>query len=111
MPKRRRRSRFWRKLLATVTAALTVLVVVHFSLRREHPVYPVPARSVDVVVIGGGLAGPAAAVFAAGAGADVFYLDVSGPGGSGFPAFSPSFWAAGTSYQQEAGLDYSPASC
>jgi succinate dehydrogenase/fumarate reductase flavoprotein subunit len=108
MPRKRRKGRIWNKLLPAAAVLLIAWSLARFSLKTEYPEYPVPARSADVVVIGAGLAGPAAAVAAAEAGADVFYIDVSGPADSGFPSFSPFFWAAGTTYQQEAQIEYLP---
>lgn len=65
-----------------------------FSFIREKPVYPELPASVDVVVIGAGLAGAVSAFSAAGEGAAVIYLDLTEPGAAGYPAFSQAFWAA-----------------
>lgn len=105
---RKRRSRFWRIFLRVTLVCLTGGLIVFFSRQQAPPEYPLPARSVDVVVIGAGLAGPVAAIAAAEAGAEVFYMNLSSPTSSGFPLFSPFFWAAGTAYQQETESGYGP---
>jgi fumarate reductase flavoprotein subunit len=62
-------------------------------------------RDFDVVIVGGGGAGLAAALEATGAGARVLLLEAGArPGGS--TALSGGvFWAAGTSLQREAGIE------
>jgi fumarate reductase flavoprotein subunit len=109
MPKKKRKSRAWRKFFLAVLLVLTLTAIGRWSLQQERPEYPPLTRSVDVVVIGSGLAGSVAALSSAEAGADVYFVDLSGANSSGFPAFSPFFWAAGTPYQEEAELEYSPA--
>jgi fumarate reductase flavoprotein subunit len=105
MPKRSKTEtvRLWPYLMLL---AVISLLIGRFSLQRNVPDYPELPRSVDVVVFGSGITGATAALSAAEAGAEVFYIHASEPDTGGFPAFSPAFWAAGTAVQAEAGLDY-----
>ncbi len=108
MKKKRKKSRIWRKLFLILLLILTLASIGRWSLQQIRPEYPELVKSVDVIVIGSGLAGSVAALSAAEAGAEVFLIDLSTENGSGFPNFSPAFWAAGTPYQEEWQLEYSP---
>ncbi|MBS3947069.1 MAG: FAD-binding protein [Dethiobacter sp.] len=101
MGKKRKAKHFPRFLSSLGVAGAAVLLLVSFSLRQNTTSWPPLPQSVDVVVVGSGVAGAVAALTAAQAGSDVFYLDLTGPFGTGFPAFSPAFWAAGTPPQQD----------
>ncbi|MBS4022094.1 MAG: FAD-binding protein [Dethiobacter sp.] len=109
MPKKKRKSRLWRRVFMILLLALTLASFSRWSLQNIRPEYPAVPISVDVVVVGSGLAGSVAALSAAEAGADVLLIDLSKPEEAGFPAFSTSFWAAGSTYQEELGIEYSPS--
>ena len=89
-----------------ILLGLIALLVGRFSLQRSHEQYPPLPRSVDVIVLGNGITGAAAALSAAETGVDVFYLYQDEPGKGGFPAFSPAFWVSGAPVQQAAELNY-----
>lgn len=90
-----------------ILSAVIVFLLGRFSLQRSVDQYPPLPRSVDVIVLGSGITGATAALSAAEAGVDVFYLYQDEPDKGGFPAFSPAFWVSGAPAQQEAELDYS----
>lgn len=90
-----------------ILLAVIVFLLVRFSLHASDYQYPPLPRSVDVIVLGGGITGATAALSAAEAGVDVFYLYQDEPDKGGFPAFSPAFWVSGARAQQEAEQDYS----
>jgi fumarate reductase flavoprotein subunit len=100
MNRHKRTAYFNRGLFSLAVAGISVWLLAGFSLRPAPERRFLLPQSVDVVVAGSGPAAAAAALTAAQAGAEVFYLDLTGEHGTGFPAFSPAFWAAGTPYQQ-----------
>lgn len=101
MNRHRKTTSVFRGCFLLAAAGLCLLLLARFSLRQAPQAELELPRSVDVVVAGSGLAGTAAALSAAQAGAEVIFLDLTGEQGSGIPAFSPAFWAAGTPYQRE----------
>jgi len=96
-----------RVIVVILLVVFTITSISHFSLRHKLDSYPDIPESVDVVIIGSGLAGAAAALSSTQAGAQVLYIDMTSDG-LDFPAFSPAFWAAGTVYQEQLDFDYSP---
>ena len=106
MARRKKSAVSW--LFPVTMLILTIIIIGRYSLRQEPRVYPGLPQSLDVVVIGNGVAGVAAALTAAENGADVFYLDLSEPGTGEFPAFSPAFWASATLTQKAQGIVYFP---
>ncbi|CAI7979684.1 Fumarate reductase/succinate dehydrogenase flavoprotein domain protein [Frankia sp. Hr75.2] len=66
------------------------------------------AKDVDVVVVGSGMAGMAAALEAAGAGADVLLVDGAGILGGSSRLSNGIMMAAGTSLQRASGLNDNP---
>ncbi|MBS3898239.1 MAG: FAD-binding protein [Dethiobacter sp.] len=89
-----------------ILLAVIVFLLGSFSLQRSDYQYPPLPRSADVIVLGSGISGASAALSAAEAGVDVFYLYEDESDKGGFPAFSPAFWVSGAPAQQEAKLDY-----
>ena len=96
-------------LFTLILLVTTGLLIGKFSLRRETPMYPVLPTSVDIIVVGSGVAGVVSALTAAEKGVDVFYIDLGQPDIGGFPAFNPAFWAAETIYHQQAEITYTVA--
>lgn len=97
---RHRTTAYFRIFLFLAAAGVCLILLARFSLRQTPQAEKKLPQSVDVVVAGSGLAGAVAALTAAQAGAEVFFLDLTGEQGTGVPAFSPAFWAAETPYQQ-----------
>ena len=93
-------------LFTLILLVATGVLIGQFSLQSETPTYPELPKSVDVIVMGSGVAGVVSALSAAQMGADVFYIDLGEPDIGGFPAFSPAFWAAETTYQEQMGITY-----
>jgi succinate dehydrogenase/fumarate reductase flavoprotein subunit len=106
MAKRKKSAASW--LFPFALLLVTAILIGRYSLRQEPRVYPKLPQSHDVVVIGNGVAGAAAALTAAESGAAVLYLDLSEPGAGEFPAFSPAFWASGTITQAAQDIVYFP---
>jgi succinate dehydrogenase/fumarate reductase flavoprotein subunit len=73
----------------------------------KHPAGTIP-KNVDLVVLGGGLAGHAAALEAAAKGAKVLLLEKRGQYGGSTVQSSGSFAFAGTKAQRDAGFEDSP---
>lgn len=107
MPKRKKTRSNWQVVYPTLMLIITAALIARYSLQRETRIYPPLPVSVDVIVVGSGLAGATAALTAADAGADVYYIDLSEPDAGGFPAFSPAFWAADTPAQAAGEIEYS----
>lgn len=81
-----------------LTAVLVMLLVVGFA-------FPVHAETADVVVVGGGGAGLVAALEAANHGAEVILLEKLAFLGGETLISGGAFQAAGTSYQEEQGIE------
>lgn len=108
MTKKEKNSRAWQIVFTTVLFLLTMAVIARFSLKQAQPLYPDIPQSVDIIVLGSGIGGAVAALTAADNGADVLYIDLTGPQNSGFPAFSPDFWAAVPRETDEEDEAYTP---
>jgi fumarate reductase flavoprotein subunit len=105
MPRRKQRNTI-RFIPFLILLIITSLLIGRFSLQRYVHEYPPLPSSVDVIVVGSGLTGWTAALSAAEAGADVFYLSQQEPDTGGFPAFSPAFWATGVETDEDGELLY-----
>lgn len=89
--------------------ALAVIVLLkHYAFVEQTPAFPSLPKSYDVIVIGEGMAADLAAITAADKGALVLYLQTEEPEADTASVYLPVFWAAGSSFQRVAGIEYLP---
>ncbi|HZK24484.1 MAG TPA: FAD-binding protein [Oscillospiraceae bacterium] len=84
-------------LTALLLFSLLLVLLVRFSWKNEIPDYPPLPYSVDVVVVGSGLAGELTAIAAAQQDTDVLYLNLQQTEQQIVPPYVPTFWFAARS--------------
>ncbi|NLM51667.1 MAG: FAD-binding protein [Firmicutes bacterium] len=109
MGKRRKKRQVARLAVQTFFFGIIVMVLLmHYAFVEHTPTFPPQPKSYDVIVVGQGLAADLAAITAADKGALVLYLQMSEPEADTSSVYLPVFWAADSSYQRIAGIEYLP---